>query len=572
MNFQSRIIKLFIILFGVLIVVAAIAGGVLYAIYSKDGDKIGIGAIASNGVECAEMGKKMFERGGNVADVAVTTMLCEGISSPQSCGIGGGFIAVIYLKSQGIIQTINARERAPRNSTVDMYVAEPKESTHGGKAVAVPGDLKGMWEMHQKYGLLKWKEVLEPVIDMCKNGHTVGPFLEEMLTAYEDELLAEPSLREIFMNPATNRTWKLNDKMKRPKLAETLEIIANEGIDAMYGGGKIGKKFVADVQKYGGIMIEKDLKDYRVEWSDPVSTTITNNSTVYTSPLPSSGSMLILMLNILRNDKLEPNLVSYQRMIESMKLSFAHRTMIGAEANEEVLAIAKNMVSKSYGDALRRFVNDNKTSTDVKYYGVKHADVDDRGTAHISILAPNGDAIAVTNTINDIFGAMWRSQSTGIIPNDEMDDFSVPGKANADGVLPSPNNFAIPGNNPISSMTPTIVLDRNGDVRLLIGAAGGRRIITSTFYTLYRNIFFNETLEDAMAAPRIHHQLTPMELVYSSHFDADIIKSLNETMGHKVRATPRIANVVGVSVENGNVKASYDPFRGGSTVIFEGKY
>ena len=152
-------------------------------------------------------------------------------------------------------------------------------------------------------------------------------------------------------------------------------------------------------------------------------------------------------------------------MIEAMKFAFSHRTKIGAEANEEVLGIARNMVDKSYGDALRRFINDNKTSTDVKYYGANYAPVDDRGTAHLSILAPNGDAIAVTNTVNDIFGAMWRSQSTGIIPNDEMDDFSVPGGANADGVLPSPNNFAIPGNNPISSMTPTIVLDSNGDVR-----------------------------------------------------------------------------------------------------------
>jgi len=144
-----------------------------------------------------------------------------------------------------------------------MFVANPRESTHGGKAVAVPGDLKGIWEIHQKYGSMKWKDVLEPVIDMCKNGHTVGPFLAEMLTDYEDELLAEPSLKEIFINPVTNRTWKLNDKMKRPKLAETLEIIASQGIDAMYGGGEIGKKFVADVQKYGGIMIEKDLRDYR---------------------------------------------------------------------------------------------------------------------------------------------------------------------------------------------------------------------------------------------------------------------------------------------------------------------
>jgi gamma-glutamyltranspeptidase/glutathione hydrolase/leukotriene-C4 hydrolase len=346
-----------------------------------------------------------------------------------------------------------------------MFVANPRESTHGGKAVAVPGDLKGLWELHQNYGSLKWKDLLRPVIDMCNNGHRVGPFLHEMIVEYEDELLAEPSLKEIFFNPLTNKLFVEGDMIKRPKLAETLEVLANEGIAPIYGGGDLGKKLIADIQKYGGIMIEKDLKDYRVEWSDPVSIKIVKNHTVYTTALPTSGAMLIFMLNMLRNDQLKPDLVSYQRMIEAIKIAFAHRTRIGAEENEEVLRIYKDMLDLEYADDLRKLINDTRTSNDVKYYGANYADIDDHGTAHLSILAPNGDAIAVTNTINDIFGAMFRSQSTGIILNDEMDDFSVPGGPNSNGVLPSPNNFPIPGNNPISSMIPTIVLDQYGNVR-----------------------------------------------------------------------------------------------------------
>lgn len=169
----------------------------------------------------------------------------------------------MYLKQQGIIRTLNARERAPINSTVDMFVANSTQSTRGGKAVAVPGDLKGIWELHQNYGSLKWKDLLQPVIDMCRNGHLVGPFLQEMLDSYESDVLGEPSLKEIFLNLATNKLYREGETMKRTKLAETLEVIANEGIDTMYGGGEIGKKFIADVQNFGGIMIERDLMDYR---------------------------------------------------------------------------------------------------------------------------------------------------------------------------------------------------------------------------------------------------------------------------------------------------------------------
>jgi gamma-glutamyltranspeptidase / glutathione hydrolase / leukotriene-C4 hydrolase len=177
----------------------------------------------------------------------------------------------------------------------------------------------------------------------------------------------------------------------------------------------------------------------------------------------------------------------------------------------------------------------------------------------------------VTNTINDIFGAFFRSTPTGIIPNDEMDDFSTPGNIQ-DGVHPSPNNFAIPYNNPISSMVPTIVIDKNDDVRLIVGGAGGRRIITGTFMTLFRNLYFKETLEQAINGSRIHHQLTPVRIDYEASLDSAIVEELAGKYGHVCRELEAIASIVGISVEEGEVKASEDPRRGGSSKVFEGEY
>jgi gamma-glutamyltranspeptidase/glutathione hydrolase/leukotriene-C4 hydrolase len=253
-------IKIIILLLAALTLIGIITGCILYANFTFT---YSTGAIASNGLECAAMGRQIFKDGGTVADVAVTTILCEGIASPHSCGIGGGFILTMYLKKEQVVKVLNARERAPRNATADMFVAEPGLSTSGGKAVAVPGDVKGLWELHQRHGKLKWKKLLQPVIDLCRNGIEVGDHLARMITSYENGLRAEPSLREIFINQVTNETLKLGEKYKRLKLAETLEVIAEQGADAIYGGGEIGRKMVEDVQKRGGVMIEKDLRDYR---------------------------------------------------------------------------------------------------------------------------------------------------------------------------------------------------------------------------------------------------------------------------------------------------------------------
>lgn len=219
-------------------------------------------AIVTNGLECAAIGRKIFDLGGNVADVAVSVVLCEGITCPQSSGIGGGFFLTFYSKSNGTVKTLNARERAPAAATEDMFIDNPSESQSGGKSVAVPGEIKGLWELHQNYGSLKWKDLLQPVIELCRSGHEVSRYLENIFRNNEARIFAEPSLRAVYINPETNHTYGLGEKIKRLKLAETLEVIAEEGVDSIYGGGSIGSMMIEDVQKRNGILTIEDLKNY----------------------------------------------------------------------------------------------------------------------------------------------------------------------------------------------------------------------------------------------------------------------------------------------------------------------
>lgn len=206
-----------------------------------------------------------MDAGGSVADVAVSTILCEGITCPQSSGLGGGFLLTIYIKATGTLETLNAREVAPKLATPTMYVNNTLgSSASGGLAVAVPGELKGLWELHQKYGKLPWERLIEPVIKLAREGHVVSPYLSNIFANAQARLLNEPSLREIYIDPLTNQTYKLGEKIKRLKLAETLEVIAREGADCLYSlNGTLTKDLVKEIKARNGIVTEEDFLDYK---------------------------------------------------------------------------------------------------------------------------------------------------------------------------------------------------------------------------------------------------------------------------------------------------------------------
>jgi gamma-glutamyltranspeptidase / glutathione hydrolase / leukotriene-C4 hydrolase len=279
--------------------------------------------------------------------------------------------------------------------------------------------------------------------------------------------------------------------------------------------------------------------------------------------------MLPFMFNLLSDYQVQPNAQGYHLIAEAMKFAFAQRTYFGGVKTDQVAEIFNRLTRKEFAAEIRKLLNTDGTVNNASYYGALYSNPDDRGTTHVSILAPNGDAISATNTINDIFGAMFRSQSTGIIPNDEMDDFSKPSDVPNDaGVYPTPNNYPIPGNNPMSSMVPTIVVDRNGDVRMIAGAAGGPRIISGTFMVMFRHLYFNETLADAIAGTRIHHQISPMELLYEPTLDAGIVEELRNKYGHAVRNYGYMATATAITVKDGEVEAAFDFRRSGSSEVF----
>jgi gamma-glutamyltranspeptidase/glutathione hydrolase/leukotriene-C4 hydrolase len=260
---KSKSLKKILIAALVVVVLMAIFLTIFLTLRSKKDDETGPGAIVTNGIECAAIGKLIMDEGGSAADVAVATIICEGITCPQSSGLGGGFLLTIYTKETGKVETLNAREVAPKMATEDMYVKDSSGSVRGGKAVAVPGEIKGLWELHQKYGKLPWKKLFEPSVKLARNGHIVSPYLENVFRTAEEDLYREPSLSAIYIDPITNHTYKLNEIIKRPKLAETLEILAEQGADAIYGGGSLGKNLIREIRERGGIMVEEDLLDYR---------------------------------------------------------------------------------------------------------------------------------------------------------------------------------------------------------------------------------------------------------------------------------------------------------------------
>lgn len=269
----------------------------------------------------------------------IAALLCEGVACAQSTGLGGGFVLTIYTRATKRMETLLARDQAPLAATEDMYVNQTEVS--GVRSIGVPGELKGMWELHQRHGNLPWAQLFQPTIDLCRNGHTVSKFLDSMLTKYRDVVFKTPSLAEVYINPKTNELYRIGDKVKRPKLADTLEVIAREGADTVYGG-KIGEMLIKDIQNFGGILTMEDLRQYEVRWEKPVSAKLNGGYQVFSVPPPASGSLVVFMLNILNGFIDGESHQSYQRIAETFKYAYAKRTELGDPHFIDIKEVSKN--------------------------------------------------------------------------------------------------------------------------------------------------------------------------------------------------------------------------------------
>lgn len=332
-------------------------------------------------------------------------MICEGITNPQSAGIGGGFFLTIYIKETGVVETMDAREIAPKLATTNMYEKDPSASSTGGLSIAVPGEIKGLWELHQKYGKLSWREVIQPNINLCRHGHKLPIYIARILKAREDRILNEPTLSNTFINPETNQVWKEGDLVKREELADSLEIIATEGANAIYNNGSLTNILVNAIRTFGGIITIEDFLDYRVRWGKPEITELKNEHKLYTFPLPATGSVLTFILNILDNYDLKHDALSYHRITEAFKFGYGSRTRLGDEPSDDIKELVQNLTSPEHADFIRSQIDDTRTYNEPTHYGALFESVEDHGTANLCILAPNGDAVAATTTINYVLGS-----------------------------------------------------------------------------------------------------------------------------------------------------------------------
>jgi len=515
-------------------------------------------AVSCDGIPCSKVGRDVMLEGGNAVDAAVATLFCIGVVNPQSSGIGGGSMMTIYNSSSASASFLNAREMAPLAATEDMFHGDGALAFQGPLAIAIPGELAGSWAAHQAYGRLPWSRLVMPSARMAEDGVPVNKHLAMALKLRARTIKLEPSLWD-FLNETTGQVLREGDLFYRQTYANTLYKIAEFGADVFYNG-TIGQQLVEDMQKRGGIITEEDLIEYHADWVDPVEMQMQDNLTMYTSPLPGSGVLLAFILNILdghlprksenQTIDVEDPLI-YHRMTEAFKFAFAQRTNLGDPVFEpQVLELTKNLMSKEFASEIYEKIDDSQTSNNASYYGKIGVSPDDHGTSHISVIDGDGLAVSLTATTNYYFGAGFASEQTGIIVNNQMSDFSSPNITSFFKVPPSEVNFIKPGKRPLSSMAPTIVANaETGQVRMVIGSAGGTKISTGIAHAMIRNLWFGETIKEAIDSPRFHHQLFPMEFSFERGFPEDIVNNMS-SKGHKTFEFKGGPTIIGITVED----------------------
>ncbi|HXQ20718.1 MAG TPA: gamma-glutamyltransferase [Candidatus Acidoferrales bacterium] len=529
--------------------------------------------VASDQVLASQAGVDMLQRGGNAVDAAVATALAVGVVSPSSCGIGGGGFMLIYLARQHRALALDYREVAPAAASRDMFVRDgqvvPELSQRGGLAVAVPGEVAGLTTALHRYGRLALATVLEPAIRYARDGFTVTPHLAEEIERNRDALQAQPALARIFLH-ADGTALAAGETVRQPQLAVTLEQIATAGPEAFYRGA-IATEIARAVQAAGGIVTEADLAAYRPVWRRPLQGRY-RGAEVITMPPPSSGGGVLLeILGMLQRDDLRVlghDSPTYMHLLaEAMQHAFADRAQYYGDPDFVEVPLAR-LLSSTNTAALRARIRASMT-LDHDAYGSAGASgvtaARDGGTSHLSVMDADGNAVACTTTINTGFGSKVVVGDTGVILNNEMDDFSAQASApNVYGLIGAAANAIAPRKRPLSSMTPTIVT-RGGEPILALGGSGGPLIISATLQVLLNVLDFGLDATAAVAAPRIHDQWVPPVLAVEPGVP-DLARAALARYGYSVKEVPAMAAVQVVRQDAGIFEGAADPRKGGEAV------
>lgn len=522
------------------------------------------GAVATVHPLATLAASNTLQKGGNAIDAAVAAGLTLGVVDGFNSGIGGGCFILIR-KADGSVHAIDGRETAPAAATRDMYLragnARPELSQTGPLAIGIPGALAAYAEALHSHGNLSLAGVLLPAAEIAANGFELDEAYVGRLSLAMEDLKPFPASRKILLQP-DGSPWPIGHQLIQQDLALSYRAIAEHGIDWFYKG-PFARRTASWMHINGGIITRADFENYPVKRRGPVRTTYRGHEILGFPPPSSGGVHVAQILNILESYDLKsmgPNSVDFVHVVaEAMKLAFADRAHWLDDS--DFADVPRGLLDGGYGHSLARGIRMDRTIPVESHHPPPNAttDVFDKHTTHFSVADNEGNWVAVTATVNTTFGSKVIIPGTGIVLNNEMDDFSAqPGKPNFFGLIGAEANAIEPGKRPLSSMSPTIVL-KDGQPVFSAGAAGGPTIISQTLLAIIHHIDFGLSVEQALAQPRFHHQWKPDELRIESGFGEGVLAEL-ERRGHKLNRVDSFGACQAVGFNSdGQFSAAHDP-------------